>query len=71
VLWLLTRRLAERGHPVAVLPTQVLLVGPAGAASLPSAPSVEIRFTPAELAENPASAADQIFQELVRRGVTA
>jgi hypothetical protein len=54
-----------------VLPAQVLLVGPAGAASAPSAPSVEIRFTPAELAENPASAADRIFQELVRRGVTA
>ena len=33
VLWLLARRLAECGHPVAVLPAQVLLVGPAGAAS--------------------------------------
>jgi hypothetical protein len=32
---------------------------------------VEFRFTAAELAENPASAAEQIFHELVRRGVTA
>ena len=71
VLWLLARRLAESGHPVAVLPAQVLLVGPAGAASMPAAPSVELLFTAADLAENPTSATDQIFQELVRRGVTA
>ena len=71
VVWLLARRLVENGHAVAVLPEQVLLVGSVGAASLPSLASVEIHFTPADLAENPASAADQIFQELVRRGVTA
>jgi sulfate adenylyltransferase subunit 1 (EFTu-like GTPase family) len=71
VLWLLARRLAESGHPVAVVPAQVLLVGPAGAASVPAAPSVELLFTAADLPENPASATDQIFQELVRRGVTA
>jgi hypothetical protein len=38
---------------------------------MPAAPSVELLFTAADLAENPTSATDQIFQELVRRGVTA
>ena len=60
-LWALARRLAERGHPVAVLPAQVLLVGPVGTA-LPAAASVELRFTAGDSPE-------EIFQELVRRGI--
>jgi len=70
VLWPLARRLAERGHPVAVLPPRVLLVGPAGSAAVPSSPTVELHFTSADLAENAASAVDRIVRELVRRGLT-
>jgi sulfate adenylyltransferase large subunit len=69
--WLLARLLVGKGHPVALLPGQVVMVGPPGDTAVPSAASVELRFTAAELAENPASAADQILHELVRRGVTA
>jgi sulfate adenylyltransferase large subunit len=71
VLWLLARRLAEKGHPVAVLRGAVLLVGAAGAASVPSTASVEFHVNGADLAENPSSAADGIAQDLVRRGITA
>jgi hypothetical protein len=71
VVWLLARMLAEKGHPVALLPGLVLVAGPAGGNLAPSAPSVELHFTAAELAGNPRSAAGQILQELVRRGVTA
>jgi sulfate adenylyltransferase large subunit len=71
VFWLLARRLAEKGHPLAVLPGGVLLVGPAGATSVPSSSSVEIHVATADLAENPSSAAGQILQDLVRRGITA
>jgi sulfate adenylyltransferase large subunit len=71
VLWLLARRLAERGHPVAVLPAQVLLVGPAGTESLPAAHAAELRFPAQDLAEDAGSAAEHIFQELARRGITA
>ena len=71
VLWLLARRLVALGHAIAVLPADVLLVGPAGATAVPSTPTVEFRITASDLAENPSSAADQIFQDLVRRGITA
>ena len=71
VLWTLARQMVDRGHAVAVLPGGMLLVGPAGSTSPPSTPAVEIRFVSADLAENPASATDQILQELVRRGLTA
>lgn len=71
VVWLLARLLVGKGHPVTLLPGQVVFVGPAGGTATPSAASVEFRFTAADLAENPASAADQILHELVRRGVTA
>ena len=64
VLWLLARRLVENGHRVVVLSSQLLVVGPEGAA-----PAVELSFTPPDLAEDPARAVDQIFQELFRRGV--
>jgi sulfate adenylyltransferase large subunit len=67
VLWLLARRLVENGHRVVVLSGQMLLVGPAGTA--PDAPSVELSFTAGTLAENPASAVDRIYQELIRQGV--
>jgi sulfate adenylyltransferase large subunit len=66
VFWLLARRLVEKGQRVVVLSSQVLTVGPEGAA-----PSVELSFTAANLGENPASAADEIFQELARHGVVA
>jgi sulfate adenylyltransferase large subunit len=66
VFWLLARRLVEKGQRVVVLSSQVLTVGPEGAA-----PSVELSFTAANLGENPASAADEIFQELARHGVLA
>jgi sulfate adenylyltransferase subunit 1 (EFTu-like GTPase family) len=69
VLWLLARRLVENGHRVVVLSSQVLLVGPAGAAA--DAPSVELFFAAGTLPENPGSALDRIHQELVRRGVVA
>jgi sulfate adenylyltransferase large subunit len=64
VLWLLARRLVENGQRVVVLSNQLLHVGPAG-----TSPSVELSFTPATLAENPARAVDQIYQELLRSGV--
>jgi sulfate adenylyltransferase subunit 1 (EFTu-like GTPase family) len=67
VLWLLARRLVENGHRVVVLSGQLLLVGPAGTAT--DAPSVELSFTAGTLAENPASAVDRIYQELIRQGV--
>jgi sulfate adenylyltransferase large subunit len=70
VVWLLARLLVGKGHPVALLPGQIVVVGPPGEPAAPSAASVEFRFTAAELPENPASAAEQILRELVRRGVT-
>ena len=63
-LWRLARRVAEAGHPIAVLPGEVLLIGPAGTSSTPTAPTVELSFTPAD-------SVDGIFQELLRRGVVA
>jgi sulfate adenylyltransferase large subunit len=71
VVWRLARRLAEKGHPLALLPGQALLVGPAGGTGAPSAASVEFRFTAGALGEDPGRAAEQILQELVQRGVTA
>jgi sulfate adenylyltransferase large subunit len=71
VLWALARMLVEKGHPVGLLPGQVLLVGPAGGSAVPSAASVEIRFSAGELAGNLSAAADRILRELVRRGITA
>ena len=71
MLWALARMLVEKGHPVGLLPGQVLLVGPPGGSAVPSAVSVEIRFSASELAGNPSAAADRILRELVRRGVTA
>jgi sulfate adenylyltransferase subunit 1 (EFTu-like GTPase family) len=71
VLWMLARRLVDRGHPVAVLAGDTLLVGPSGSSTPPSTATVEIRFIPGDLAENPASAVDQIVQDLVRRGIAS
>jgi sulfate adenylyltransferase large subunit len=66
VLWFLARRLVENGHRVVVASNQLLQIGSTGAL-----PVVELSFSSSILADNPARAVDQIFQELRRRGVIA
>jgi sulfate adenylyltransferase large subunit len=66
VLWLLARRLVERGHRVAVISNQLLQLGPGG-----GLPVVELSFTPSTLADDSERAVDEILQELTRRGVIA
>jgi sulfate adenylyltransferase large subunit len=66
ILWMLARRLVEKGQRVVVLSNHLLQVGPEGAALL-----VELSFTRANLAGDSARAVDQIFQELTHRGVVA
>jgi sulfate adenylyltransferase large subunit len=64
VLWLLARRLVEDGCRVAVVSSELLQIGPAGAL-----PVVELSFNASTLADNSGRAVDQIFQELTRRGL--
>ena len=71
VLWTLARMLADRGHPVSILPPEVLLIGPVGSVAPPSTSAVEFRFTKEDLAPGLSDAADQIFRQLVRQGITA
>ena len=71
VLWILARRLAEEGHPVAVLPGEVLLVGAVGDTTVPAVPSLELRFLAAELPAELSMAADKILQRLADQGITA
>ena len=59
VLWLLARRLVEKGHRVVVLSSQAMQLGPASATEV-----VELSF-------DAAASVDGIFQELTYRGLLA
>ena len=71
VMWILARRFVELRRPVAVLPGEVLLVGAAGDVALPAVPSVELRFSLADLPDDLELAADKIVRQLADRGFTA
>ena len=70
VLWALARRMVDKGHPVTVLPGDVLVVTPVEAASTPEV-SVELDGRPLDNETETSQTADRILQELVRRGISA